>query len=395
MKEIKITIKSLNLDYVKEQIEKFNHKASKLNKKPLAVTYSSTYIDATDKDDIKELLDITITQHEDVIISNYKIIAKIDHTYPQKNFVKPYVEITTEQEAEWQQIESYCHHCNSHRKRNFTFILQHTETLEYIQVGKNCLTDFVGHDIERKLTYFDLLEELQFNIFNFNAENSRKINFFKISEVLGIVEAEIKKNGYKSSRAKYNGDVNTTTGDDVKEIIKDIYSNIDERKRQLPSITQQQEQSFKTTIDYILNYDTTKENEGLQDFYNNLKNILKYNYCKMKDVAILSTTFTVCDILKAKELKEQQKLESNFVGAIKDKIEIKVTLEACFGYDTQYGYMHINLYKDEQGNIYKWNSKNTLDIEKGEYKTIKATIKEHEEYNGQKQTVITRAKIIE
>ena len=85
---IKLVINSLNLDYVKEKIEKFNSKALKLNKAELTTIYSDAYIDATDKDDIKELIDIEIIQLEEIVIADYKVIAKIDHTYPVKNFVK-------------------------------------------------------------------------------------------------------------------------------------------------------------------------------------------------------------------------------------------------------------------------------------------------------------------
>jgi hypothetical protein len=393
MKEIQITINSLNLDYVKEKIEKFNNKALKLNKKTLEVSYSESYVDATDEDNIKELIDVTIVQQEDLIIENYKIIAKIDHTYPVKNFVKPFVDITAEQESKWQLVDSYCGHCNTHRRRNVTFMLQHIETLEYIQVGNSCLKNFIGHDIEEKLKYFDLLEELQLDIFNFNKE-ARKISFFKMEEVLGIVQSEIKKNGYKSSRAKYEYEIDKTTADDVRWIINDRYSNIDESKRCLPRVTDEQREEFKNVIQYIQDYDLSNEREGIQDFYNSLKNVLKYDYCKITDVGLLATLFVVYDKLKAKERMEQQKGVSQYVGAEGDKIEVSVTLEAIFGYETQYGYMHINLFRDADGNIYKWCSKNVLELTKEEFKTIKATIKGHEEYKNQRQTILTRCKIV-
>lgn len=393
MKTIELTINTLNLDYVKEKIEEFNRKAKRLNKQRLEVSYSNAYINATDKEDIKELIDVIILQYEELIINDYKVIAKIDHTYPSKNFVKPYEQITAEQEKEYQHKNSTCQHCNSSRKRNFTFILQNINTQEYIQVGKSCLKDFIGHDIENSLRYFDLLEELQFNILNHGGD--KKIQFFSTIKVLNMVKEEIRKNGYKSSKQKYNGEVMTSTGDDVKIKINDIYSNIDKRKHFLPAVKPEAMQEIKTIINYILAYDTTKETEHLQEFYNNLQNILKYEYCKFKDVSILATTFVVYDMLKAKEEKEKNNKISQHIGNIGDKIEIELTLESIYGYNTQYGYIHINLYKDAQGNVYKWSSKNILELEKGEFKKVKATIKNHEEYKGQKQTVITRCKIIE
>ena len=265
-----------------------------------------------------------------------------------------------------------------------TFMLQNINTLEYIQVGRTCLTDFLGHDITRTLNYFDLLEELQFDIFSFNGK-SHQPNFYKIIDILAMIQTEIKLNGYNSSKQKFEHGI-PSTGDNVKQTIN--FKN----KGNVPSASVTEQKDIVKVIDYLKEFNA--DGEKLQDFYTNLKNILKYDYCKYSHIAMLSTVFVVVDIIKANILKQLEKQKSNFVGIVGDKIQKSLTLEARFGYDTDYGYMNINLFKDTEGNIYKWCSKNTLEIEVGEYKMVKATIKAHEEYNSQNQTVILRCKII-
>ena len=391
MNDIKLTLNTLNLDYVNNLIEKFNLKAEKLGKKQLETFYSEVYFDDTDKNDIKELVDINIKQLEEFRLGDYEVVAQIDHTYPVKNFIKSYTNITTEQENEYQHLESNCQHCNFKRKRNYTFILKNLETEEFIQVGKTCLKDFTGHDILKSLNYFDLFEELQFELLNCY-KSDKKIQFYSINKILGMIHDEIKLHGYKSSKMKYEGRIDMTTGDIIKYRVKDIMSSIYENKRVIPTVNKEDESYINEVKNYILSFDYKMENESLQDFYKSLQNIIKYDYCKFNDISILATMFTTYDILKQKEKKEDNKNISNYVGSIGDKIKIEVTLRGKFSYETQYGYMCISLFVDRNGNVYKWVSKNTLNIKLGEFITIQGTIKNHEIYQGEKQTVLTRCK---
>ena len=110
----------------------------------------------------------------------------------------------------------------------------------------------------------------------------------------------------------------------------------------------------------------------------------------------------------ARVIERQAKLATlQYVGNVSDKIQVEVTLEKEARYETQYGLMSLYKFKDVDGNILVWNTSTFLcrrkvvdgceysvGIEGGETVTIKATIKAHSEYNGEKQTVITRVKLV-
>lgn len=83
---------------------------------------------------------------------------------------------------------------------------------------------------------------------------------------------------------------------------------------------------------------------------------------------------------------------NQYVGVVGDKIQVEVTIKRKFWYDTQWGSNCIILMGDKEGHEYKWNSSNGIDALTGEIITIKGSIKAHEEYNGTKQTVLTRCK---
>lgn len=93
---------------------------------------------------------------------------------------------------------------------------------------------------------------------------------------------------------------------------------------------------------------------------------------------------------------------SNYIGTIGEKLEKVVTLTRIssygvsgFSYDVTY---FIYNFVDEDNNIIIWKTTKAPDefepeLEENVTVTLKGTIKEHSEWNGEPQTVLTRCKI--
>lgn len=104
--------------------------------------------------------------------------------------------------------------------------------------------------------------------------------------------------------------------------------------------------------------------------------------------------------LEFRARKEQRDLErkerdskSTYVGKIGDRIDLTVVFEWYMVVDTHYGSMSINRFRDSDGNIYIWKTSSFFDAEEGTEINIRATVKEHSEFRGAKQTVITRVNL--
>ncbi len=117
----------------------------------------------------------------------------------------------------------------------------------------------------------------------------------------------------------------------------------------------------------------------------------------------------------AKEKEERRKAEearkavSQYVGNVGDRITVTVKLEkrvayevpAFGGYGTQI--KRIYIFADDAGNKIVWKTSGVLwhdpndwnkgGVQEGDTVTIKGTVKDHGEYNGEKQTEIQRVKI--
>lgn len=107
---------------------------------------------------------------------------------------------------------------------------------------------------------------------------------------------------------------------------------------------------------------------------------------------------------KEAEAKAEAKIKaeraiSQHVGDIGQKLEIEVTyiyrtsfeVRSFKGFGTDTMYIHI--FKDADGNVFTWKTANVIDAEYGDVVTVKGTIKDHDEYRDEKQTVLTRCKV--
>ncbi len=93
----------------------------------------------------------------------------------------------------------------------------------------------------------------------------------------------------------------------------------------------------------------------------------------------------------------------DYVGQPKKRMDFTLTLASEHEFDGYYGLTRIYEFADEQGNCIVWFTSNTVGCydedgiwqyaEVGDKVTMRATVKEHKEYNGIKQTVINRPAI--
>lgn len=105
------------------------------------------------------------------------------------------------------------------------------------------------------------------------------------------------------------------------------------------------------------------------------------------------------EIEEARAKEEALKARSNYVGSVGDKLEIRATLTDKITYEKEnfYGYgmidSHIYKFIDSEGNIFSWFTGSSIEANKGDAVTLKATVKKHNNYNGAKETILTRCKI--
>jgi hypothetical protein len=82
---------------------------------------------------------------------------------------------------------------------------------------------------------------------------------------------------------------------------------------------------------------------------------------------------------------------SEYQGTIKKRQEWgPLEVAKIWNTETYYGALWIYTFRDEAGNVYVWKTGQEYAWERGDRVAGKATVKEHSEYKGIKQTVLTR-----
>ena len=107
--------------------------------------------------------------------------------------------------------------------------------------------------------------------------------------------------------------------------------------------------------------------------------------------------------MKAEEMRKLNGTpEPQHVGKVGEKLVRKVKLAFTAIFETNFhakGYWssntnYLHKFVDEAGNVFVWKSTSmNVDIEKDSHIVIKGRIKEHKEYKGIKQHVLTRCKV--
>ena len=142
----------------------------------------------------------------------------------------------------------------------------------------------------------------------------------------------------------------------------------------------------------------------------NLRQIIDAGYCTLRHFGFLASlipSYRKSEYKKLIDLKNSDKKVSEHVGNVGDKISVKVTYINTHTYDSQFGSSHIHLFIDDNGNIFKWSTGTGLKftvkddhanytqwypLDNGATVQLVGKIKSHDEYNGKKQTVLTRCK---
>lgn len=97
---------------------------------------------------------------------------------------------------------------------------------------------------------------------------------------------------------------------------------------------------------------------------------------------------------------------SKYQHNVKDHVDLDLFVHNCREFDSYYGTKYVYTLVDNNGNVYTWFTSNLLayrdkedcdnDVfaDPGDVVHIKGTVKDHTEFRGTKQTVLTRCKVL-
>jgi hypothetical protein len=401
-------VRASSYPLLQEKIANLNKKAEKLGSPPILLdVVSQEYKDEKDPDTgkptgRKELYYKVKIEGSAPKIEGYRFLAVIQHE-DGGNIIKtvPGKDNNANIKNFYDARPEYCDHCKKRRQRNDTFIITDKEG-NLRQVGRNCLTDFLGGaDPRAVLFYFSIRDKIQDAIDEASEGSYTRREDFGTNrdELLGVASRLVRKYGYRKRPTEYDVGKPPGTAQDVWWVFFSSKRGMTPEMEKFLDDARDVSTEDKKFADDALAWLESLPQEDFDNstFLNNVKVALSSNVVSSKNVGFAVALLPA--YMRAIEMQRKNSdnaAKSNeWVGQVNSKItNVKVKVVDTRDIEGQYGVVQLVSFEDENGNSLKWfnSSSNRLDKDK-EYLIKSATVKGHEDYKGRKQTMLKLVKV--
>lgn len=287
-----------------------------------------------------------------------------------------------------------CDHCKKARTRYETYVLRNEEGTT-LQVGNSCLKDFLGHnEANNWASYAEHLAEVKEMAEESEGGGWGRESTPVLSQFLPFVAAEIRQNGWISRAAVYAGTADVSTVD----------MTLTGMRKGTLLVLPEDEETAKNAQEWARNI--PDEDANSSSYLHNLKTIARVNISD--PVGIAASMIAAYERAMGRERARQARASqspSNHVGEVGVRYAFGVkgtkknpeltgalTLTWVHHSDGMYGTTTIAKFKDENDNVFKWFASGVpfalADV--GKVYTGKASLKGHDEWKGEKETVLSR-----
>lgn len=347
----------------------------------------------------KELTEVTVkvVNRRPLVCDGWQIIAKVEHLDEGQNLIHRNLQHADFDLApEWRTASPACQYCGHDRRRGKTYLLAN-ETGQIQQVGSSCLADFLG--------YKDALEiaELFMNMNLGTGQETGQIDeeaTFSNGKLLIPTDAYLswafmsaRLDGYVSRSKIRSGEAEgIATADAALDYF--VKGRRQLRKWDTPDVpSEQDDKNAENALAWIRGWSEKEKNRT--DFTWGLSIIVEQEYIREGHLGYVAAIVGMWN-RKTEKRRKAAKHPSQHIGEIGQRIELgPLKLLAVHHTEGFYGSTAIHKLQDEAGNLLTWFSSSTDLSEDFEWQEArywgKATVKDHTEYKGVAQTVITRA----
>lgn len=442
-----ITVYANAVEEAKKRLDKIAKKAERYNV-PFSYTVGEEHpqtVNIYDYDEVNHCqyvrdsykvsaVDFDINCEQLVKSSGWTVRAMIEHG-EEGNIVTGYCGYSVPDA--WYKVPARCDHCGTNRARTITFMVER-EDGAMKQVGKSCLKDYTGISPAMALLWAEVRAiDGADHGFDPDEEFTRDgIRMYDVRDILAFASADIAKRGY------FKSDERLSTKGRVLDCLKnahdapaDGYAKADaiiawskERAEKWKADREELDHLSKAAFEYewrdcgaaggywdnigVANEaahdeylrrdrEIARNWDAIDDIERDCFVIIKSGYAKVKHIGRLCYLPVVYDKYLAKKAKAEERAAekakiasaSAHLGEIGKRIQFTVkSADVLTHWETMYGTTYLNKIVDDAGNVLIWKSSSLAEIKPG--MKMRGTVKEHGEYDGIKQTVVTRCSII-
>jgi hypothetical protein len=388
-----------NFEWLKEKIAKLNRRFKKIGQKEgiqleVIREYSvQRKVDGDRRLEIFHYYEVAV-HGEPPKAQGWEMLAQIEHS-EAGNIIRALPGVTIAEE--WRVAQPYCEHCKVKRYRSDTFLLKH-ESGKIAQIGRNCIKDFLGHiDPQIYAIWAKYSRELDEIIDEYS--RPRKPLYDLIIYLQWVCAVVREKGSYVSkSKAKENEGSKPTSELAERYMMGDDYLTVNEPIE----IIDADVETANAAIAWLR--ETLQNSSEINNYMHNLKTIIDLPGIEQKHFGFVASIYgswkKAMEDRATKEVEERRKEKSDHIGIIGTRETFILTYLSCISFETPYGIKYIEKFADDSGNIAVWKTYtggwfDGQPLIPGNKYKVKATVKDHSEYNGVKQTEISRVTVLE
>lgn len=348
---------------------------------------------------VQPVVNVRLTGEVPRLEGGWQLIAIIDHRGgPGKHgYILSQIPWTADEgievPAHYAQDAPWCDHCQTKRERSDTFVIR-SETAEWKRVGRQCLKDYIlDQRADQYARWLYDINSIPWSDYG-QADHAARY-WFDTRGLVAVAAMMIEAHGWTSKRDESLGDAPLSTATRVLDWI-------DEPEEKRAEVLEERHwQKADAARTWLTSDIGEQEREQLNGYFLNLLAAASRSDAHLKHVGLVVSLIPAWDreIARAEKAALQaSRPPSEHVGKIGERLDLVLTVRRRVdieveAYASRYSeVLYITSMDDADGNAFLWKT-TSKKMEEGRTYKVRGTVKAHDEYEGSKQTVLTRCKI--
>lgn len=394
-----------------DKLQKMNKKAARLGTPELTMTKIGTkdiaFVGdemATDAQKELQVPGLYFKRFVEIVVSGptpavngYTFVAALQHMTDDSgdtvNVLKTIPSFSAQLPEKYRNISpENCDHCHKAIKtRKETFVLRNDATGEFVQVGRNCLADFLGgrDPMEALMALNSCLKLSDFDVgLGYGGDIRVPTETFMAAAAMFI-----RTQGWLSrSQAYQNDEAHRATANKALEYTtppsKAAMSQWLAWHQACPVTEKDMELAEKVITEVV---EMLEEKQNTSDYEHNLLVALKQPSLDKRLAGITASAIPFYNREMTKVIAAQKLANSKHFGGTGEKVDgLKVVVLGEKAFDGKFGTTFLYKFLTQEGNSCTWFASKKQGLEIGQECVISGTVKAHNEFNGVKETVLTR-----
>jgi len=425
---VEFNVLSSNVDVAKERVEKLNKRAEKLGCSKLILTVGDVSVETVTlgvDDEGREIVrkveftKLTLVGDE-LKLAGWTFVASIEHT-PEGNILRKVPGVEIDVPVEFREGGQRCDHCGHNRRRIDTFLAV-SDAGEWKQIGRNCLRDFLGIDpasFLKTLGWWTKAVSMGDELSDFEGGGGRTEITFETVDFLLAVILSIRLTGWLS-RTVARDFGRSATADAAIEMAGPAWDNHTRKiQKEFWALEEDADlEKAKAALAWAEETIVSKDVSVRSDYEHNLAVAVARGYVTRRTAGLVASLVVCYDRAMEREIKMKNLNKTTLnewfgssepvevaitrgknKGTTKSVVptyELTLTVERIISTESAWGTTQIHKMRDVDGRIFTWfgscslRTNDNVRIVEGNTFTAVWKVKKHSEYNGTKETVLTR-----